>query len=188
MTLHAVRDFSRNGCHGEAFFHDHQTVGLLDAFHDGVEVQWADGDQIDDLRFDALLGQFVGGGVDVLQNLAKRDDRHVVPLAADVGFADRHKEFSVGDHALVAVHLFRLHDEHGVVVTDRRFQQAFAFVGGERSHDLQAWHGSVKAFVALAVCGGELTRGPVGPAEDDGHRVLATAHLKHLGRVVDDLV
>ena len=55
-------------------------------------------------------------------------------------------------------------------------------------HHLQAWHGCVEAFVALAVRGGELACRSVGAAEDDGHRELTTAHLEHLGRVVDDLV
>ena len=53
MTLHTVSDFCCNRCHRETFFHDDQTVGLLDAFQNGVDVERADGDQIDDLCLDA---------------------------------------------------------------------------------------------------------------------------------------
>ena len=69
VTLHAVRDFSGDGGHGKTLLDNDQTVGLFDAFYDGVEIKRADGDQIDDLRLDALFGQFVGRSMDVLEDL-----------------------------------------------------------------------------------------------------------------------
>ena len=123
-----------------------------------------------------------------LQDFTEGHNGHGIALAADVGFANGHQEFTLGDQSFVTIHLLALHDEDGVVIADGGLQQSLRFIRRERSNHFQAGNRCVHGFERLAVGSRQLACRSVWTAEDDGHVVLPSTHLQHFGRVVDDLV
>ena len=58
LNLHG--DFSTNTAKLVTFFDDHQAVGFLDRFDDGIDVEWLDGAWVDDFAADALGFELLG--------------------------------------------------------------------------------------------------------------------------------
>ena len=123
-----------------------------------------------------------------LQDFAEANNRTIAALTANVGLTNGNQIFTFWNLPLVSVHLLGLHDEHRVFIADGALQQALHVIGREWCHHLQAGHGCVKAFVCLAVRRSQLSSLTIGSTENHGTAVLTTAHLKHLGCVVDDLI
>ena len=103
-----------------------EAVGLLDRRDDGLDVERAQGAQIDHLGLDALLRQLLGGLA--ARACTMREKAVIVtcsPGARDPRLADRHDEIGVVRHReALAVEQLVLEEDHRVRVADRRFQQA----------------------------------------------------------------
>jgi len=94
-------DLAANTKHGEATLNDDQPVGLLDGRLNGVDVERANGTEVDDLSLDALFGEFLSGFQRVSDHLAMGDDGYVASFPLDLGLSDGDKEFvghSLGGH------------------------------------------------------------------------------------------
>ncbi len=81
-----------------------------------------------------------------------------------------------------------LDEDDGVLVADRRLQQALG-VGGRGGHgDEQAGDVQEQRLQAVRVRRPQLVAGALGHAHDERHADLAAEHVVDVGRVVDDLV
>src|SRR3954447_17145338 len=113
---------------GPALLDDHGPVRLLDRPDDRVEVERAQRPGVDHLRLDTML---VGEGLrrlhGHLHHPQDRDDGHVRAVAADSRLTEVDDTVAVlGNLAAQSVERFVLDEDDGVVVADRRLEQALA--------------------------------------------------------------
>ena len=87
--------------------------------------------KIDNLGVDVVrLGQLLRGFQDHLGDFAPGDQRDVVTALFHVGFADRDREFAVGDLAAIVQHHFGFEKNDRIVAADGALEQALCIVGG----------------------------------------------------------
>ena len=146
--------------------------------------------RVDDLDLDAVLGETVGHRQRAAHGVAVGDDREVAALAHDLRAADRHREVvaRLGQRAVDVVEHEVLDEQHGIVVADRRLEQAVGVERRRRRDDLEAGRVREHHLEALRVLGRQLRAGAGGRADHERHADLAAEHLAHLGRVVHDHV
>ena len=101
------------------------------------------------------------------------------------GRAERHRVIAVGHLAPDAsVHLLVLEEQHGIVVADRRPEEALRVVGRRRDDDLQARHVREERLDRLRVVEGAVHAAAVRRPHDHRHAeavVRAVAHPRGLG-------
>ena len=115
--------------------HDYGTAGAANRVDDGVDVQRYERAQVDDLGADAVLGQRLCRCQAFEHAAAVTDEGDVRAGTLDVGLAERDRESRIGwDRALLALQADRLDEQAGVLVEDRRRQQALT-VARCRRHD-----------------------------------------------------
>ena len=167
---------------------DDRAVRLLDALHDGRQVERTDRAEVDDLAVDAFLRQDLRRLEAEVDGPPPRRERAVRTRAPHGRVAERDQVLALGHMALAAEHALALEEEHGVVVADRGLHQALRIGGARRDHDLDAGDIRVEAFDAPAVGRAELAAGAVVAAEHDRAAELAAGHVEHLRSVVQDRV
>ena len=135
------------------------------------------------------VGQLLGGALRGDRHARDPDDRHVGALAAHGGLAEAGDVVAVLGHlAPLAVEVLVLDEDDGVVVADRRLEQALGVGGGARHGDEQARHLEVHGLEAVRVRRAELMARSLGHAHHERHPDLAAEHVVDVGGVVDDLV
>ncbi len=119
---------------------------------------------------------------------ADRDHRHVGALADRARLAERDRLELVRHLALDRVEQPVLEEDHGVVVVDRRPEQAAHVLGGRRVGDLEPRHVHEPRLELLRVLRARRPAGTALRADRQRHLDLAARHVAVLGRLVDDLL
>ena len=189
FALDHVHHLRADATLGPPFLDDDGAVGLRDRSGDRRLVERPQRAQVDDLRRDAfLLGELLGGLERDGHGLGVADQSYVLAGPLDVGLADRHDVLALGHLPLDVVQHLALEHDHGVVVADRRLEQAFGVGGRGRRHDLEAGDMTQPALPRLRVLRPELEGRPVRAPEHDRDRELPARLVQDLGRRVHDLV
>ena len=140
-------------------------AGLAHRLLDGLGVERQQRAQVDDLGVDAGL---VGGRLGHVDHRPVGEHRDVAARAPHHRLAERDVVVAIGhlaervgrprhDRLLVVpverpvVQALRFEEDHGIVVLDRRDEQALGVVGRRRQHRLQPAHVREQALRALAV-------------------------------------
>ena len=114
----AAYDFRTDTVRLPAFFDDDGAVGFLEGIEHGFHIERAQGAQVYDLSFDALLAEFVGGFHRKLKTLAIGDDGEVFAFALYFGFSDRDGVFALGHFAADLIHGGVFDEENRIIRTD----------------------------------------------------------------------
>ena len=117
------------------------------------------------------------------------DDGHIGALARDTRAAELDEMLLAVRHlAADPVEGLVLDEDHGVLVADRRLEQALRVGGGGGDGDEQPGHVQEERLQAVRVGGAELVAGALGHAHDEWHTNLTAEHVVDVRGVVDDLV
>src|SRR5580693_433792 len=143
---------------------------------------------IDQLALDPLLGERIDRLAGVMHHAGERDDRDVVAVADDVGFAERDRIGLVGDFGTQIVHQLVFAEDHRVVVADRLDQQALGVIGIGRHDAFEPRHRGEDVVEALRVLRRGAAPGADHCADDERRLGLAAEHVAELGRLIEDLV
>ncbi len=171
------------------FVHHHGPAGLLHRFDHGIRVQGHQTPQVDHLGRHPPLGQQVGGSPHLAGHRSVGDQRDVVALPFDPGFADRHGEVPVGQLFLDGpVQTDRLEEHHRVGIFDGRQQQPLGIVRGRGHHHLHAGRVGVERLGRLAVVLGGPDPASVRHANDQRGAETVTGPIADPSHVTDDLV
>ena len=145
--------------------------------------------QIDDLGFDAILRQAIGGLEGRRHHRAVGHERDVVALTADRRLADRDNLIPFGHRTLGApVQVFVLEVDHRVVVADRRLQQAFRVVRRGWRDDLETGPVDEPRLRVLRVVQPAADVAAARRAHDDRHGRAPAVPVAKRRRLVDDLI
>jgi len=124
LALHDLgADLGSDSVLGPASLNSDQTVGLLDGLDDGVNVQGADGTQVDNLGLaDTLLLEEISSLKGEADRARVSNDGDIGTLLLDLGLADLNDEIlgqgSLGHGEGNTVHELVLQNDNGVRVTD----------------------------------------------------------------------
>ena len=189
LALDHVGELRTDAGEGLLLLDDEHAMGLLHGGKHGVDVERANGAQVDDFDRDVVfLFEDVGGGERVENATAIGDDGEIGALALHIGDAERNDFFGIGNFALVAVKNGVLQEEAGIVVANGGFEQAFR-VASSGGHDhLHARVVGEDVFGGVGVGGADVGAAVGGAADHDGAVDQAAGHVTDVGRVVEDLV
>ena len=87
-ALNDVANFRADARKGPSFFYNHEAIGFLHAFDDGVVIDRANGSQIDQFRTDAIFGQFSNCIVAAKHHFTEAHDGHIGSGGYHIGFAN----------------------------------------------------------------------------------------------------
>ena len=173
-----------------ALLNHHTTVGGGYRAQDRVEVERAQGAGVDHFGLNPMLlrkrlrGTFGGD-----RHARDADDRDIAALAAHGGAAEVERVVvPVGHISPLAIERLMLDEDHGVLVADRRLQQALRIGWGGGNRDEQAWHVHKDRLQAVRVGGPQLVTGALRHAHHQRHARLSAKHVVDVGGVVDDLI
>ena len=168
--------------------HDDEPTGLLDRLEDRRRVERRERASVDHLGADSLAGELLGRRERLAHRPADADDRHVAPLAAHRGLADRDHVLALRDVAVLQRQQVVVEEDHRVVVADRRGHQALRVRGRRGNDDLETRdaheHAVDRARVLSGPAGGEA----VARLEHERHLHLPGGHGVEAGSLVHDLV
>src|SRR2546421_340475 len=121
-----------------AFLDHDRAAGVRDRADDRLLVERAQRSQVQHFRRRALaLGQLLGGLECHRDRLRVADERDIAPRPLDVRAADRDEVLAFRHLTLEVVQHLALEHDHGVVVPDRRLQEALRVRRRRGGHDLQ---------------------------------------------------
>ena len=121
---------------------DHEPVGFADGVEHRLLVPGLDRHQVDDLHADAVVLEVGSRAERLVDETRHGDDGHVGALPLDVGLAQGDQMIRpLGDLALHGVQRLVLDEDDGVVVADRRLEEALDVVrvGGHNDFNPGTW-------------------------------------------------
>ena len=169
--------------------HHDQPVRLRHGGDDRLEVEREQRPRVDDLDAHALALERAGGAHGERHRAADRHDGDVAALAHHARLPERDLVRLLGDRRLARKEeCLRLEEDHGIVVADRRGEQALGVVRAGRHHDDEAGRVAEPRLQALGVLRAEPDARPGGAANDEWDARRATHHEAQLRGLVRDLV
>src|SRR5215212_3373307 len=125
-----------------------------------------------------VVGELLGGLQSAYDAVGVRDDRKVGSVPDDLCAADRNDLVVVlVDLALGVVERKALEEDDGVVVADRRLEQAAGIGRIGRAEHLQAGDVGEPGVEALGMLGGQLVAAAAGSADDERAARLTPEHV-----------
>ena len=170
-----------------ALLHDRDPVRLRHRGEDGLEVERAQGAQVDHLRVDAVRGEHVRRRDAVVHALHRRHEREAPALARDA-CAPQRDDLVAADLALERVEALVLEEHHRVLVPNRGLEKTLRVRGGGGRDDLQAGDADEPGDGHLRVDGAEAAARADDGADHEGDALLAAGEEPVLRRLVDQRV
>ena len=143
---------------------------------------------VDDLDRDAVLLRLLRRLQRLVDEPPRRDDRHVGALAMDARLPERDRLELVRHLALDRIERAVLEEDDGVVVVDRRPEQAAHVLGRRCEHDLEPGHVDEPGLELLRVLRPGRPPGPALRADRERHLHLPPGHRPVLRRLVHELL
>ena len=147
----------QEGTTGAGVAGKHHLAGFADGFYNLRVVQWHQGVEVNDFRFQAVFfTQFLGRVHSTVQGRANSQNCQVFALADDVGVANGNLIFFRRDASFVELLAYivdplALKEHHRVGAVQGGFHQALGFPGGGGEADLQARDVGAQGRPILAV-------------------------------------
>ena len=116
--IDAADDFAADAVRLPTFFHNDGAIGFLERFEHGFHVERAQGAQVNDLGFNALLAEFVGGFYGELVFLAVGVDAEFLARALNFGFSNGNGVFALGHVTAHLVHGGMFDEKNRIIRTD----------------------------------------------------------------------
>ena len=168
---------------------DHDTVvGPGHGSGDCFNVQRPDGPAVDHLALNPLRSQRLGCFQAEIQRPAEAHDRAVGPLPPNRRLSEGHQVVALRYLAFHREQPLRFEHKDGIVVTDGGLQETLGVVGVKGNRHFQPRHVGVHRLDAPGVGRAQLPTSPAVSPKHDRDRKLATRHVEHLRRVVENLV
>ena len=169
---------------------DAQAMGLLHRLEHRLTVPGRQGDEVDDLRLDALLGQQLGSSLGSLHADGVGNDGHVLAGADDLGLADGVGLLirQLGHLAFFLVEDLVLEVQDGVVGLNGGLQHHLGIIGIGGGDHHNTGDVDEERLQRLGVLGCAAEGHTVGRTHDQRHLGLAAEHIAGLGHLVQDLI
>ena len=185
-------DLSANTMSSPSLLDGHETTSLLDGSSDSVDIERADGTEVDDLSVDTLSSELLSGLKSSVETLGVGDDGDIGTLAHDLGLADGDEEIRAVELLTNSegstIHELGLEADNGVIITNSGLEETLGILSIIRSNDLETGDGAIPSSKALRVLSSDSGSSTVATTENDGDVHLTTRHVAGLSSRVDDVI
>ncbi|MNF61358.1 hypothetical protein D3C84_430020 [compost metagenome] len=178
-------------CHttaGSGFVNNDDSTDLLCELDQRVFIERRSGTRINHTRRNAIRLKFPSSFFSNFNHSTDGNDHHILTIAYDLGFTERHSVRTVGYFTHGVVQHLVLQENDRVIITHSLKQQAFSVVRVRRYNNFQPWEVRENRVERLGMLCCRASTSAVGSTDHQRSSGATAEHISELRDLVDDLV